>query len=68
MEKCKEKNTVSSGYNNLDNIIEGFKPGTLVGVFSSAFMGRTSFLINLLINVKLDLYLLRNRLLIFIKK
>ena len=50
MEKCKEKNTVSSGYNSLDNIIEGFKPGTLVGVFSSGFMGRTSFLINLLIN------------------
>lgn len=50
MEKCKVKNTVSSGYNSLDNIIEGFKPGTLVGVFSSVFMGRTSFLINLLIN------------------
>ena len=50
MEKCKVKNTVSSGYNSLDNIVEGFKPGTLVGVFSSVFMGRTSFLMNLLIN------------------
>ena len=50
MEKCKVQNTVSSGYNSLDNIVGGFKPGTLVGVFSSVYMGRTSFLINLLIN------------------
>ena len=30
MEKCKVKNIVYSGFNSLDNIVEGFKPGSKI--------------------------------------
>ena len=50
MNKSENENIVPSGYDSLGSIIEGFKPGTLVGVFSSKAMGKTSFLINILIN------------------
>lgn len=48
---AKEQNVISTGYEALDNILDGFKPGQLITIGAGTGVGKSAFAVNLTLNV-----------------
>lgn len=48
---AKEKDVISTGYQDLDNILEGFKAGQLITIGAGTGVGKSAFAVNITLNV-----------------
>jgi len=52
----KPEASISTGYKDLDNVIDGFKEGKLITIAASTGMGKSAFAVNLALNVAAQNY------------